>query len=273
MEGLDRIRRDPEFVRLLPYLSAHLRQASERGQVVEVDHENWQRLAEGHAHTSVSRKLGMLLQLFSTRSTSAGKAVILSLDDFVVLDAADVEEMEFLIGTLVEQGAVRRRDSTGLLGHIVTAKGWERLAPTDPGGVPGTCFVAMAFDPSLDDAYEHGIKPAIKAAGLAEIRVDRVHHNGIVTDLIHAEIRRAQVTVADVTLQRQGVYFEAGLAIGLGRTVVFCCREDQIKDVHFDTRQYNHVVWKDAADLRTKLEHRIKGTVAISVNLTLPPQH
>ena len=35
-------------------------------------------------------------------------------------------------------------------------KGWEHLNPAG-AGLPGTCFVAMSFDPSLDDAYEHGI--------------------------------------------------------------------------------------------------------------------
>ncbi len=123
----------------------------------------------------------------------------------------------------------------------------------------------MAFDPSLDDAYATGIEPAIRATGLSVIRVDKVEHNGVVTDLIQAEIRRAQVTIADVTLQRQGVYFEAGLALGLGRIVIWSCREDEIKQVHFDTRQYSHVVWKDPADLRSKLETRIRATVTIPV--------
>ena len=123
----------------------------------------------------------------------------------------------------------------------------------------------MAFTPALDAAYESGIKPAVEATGFTVTNVGKVPYNGIVTDLIHAGIRRAQVIVADVTGQRQNVYFEAGLAIGLGRMVVFSCQEDEIKDVHFDTRQYSHVLWKDPADLRMKLEDRIRGTLSISV--------
>ncbi len=117
----------------------------------------------------------------------------------------------------------------------------------------------------LGEIYDDAIEPAIVSCGLRPIRVDRVQHNGIVTDLILAEVRRAQVVIADVTLQRAGVYYEAGFANGLGRTVIWCCREDEIKMVHFDTRQYSHVVWSDAADLRTKLEARIRGTVTIPV--------
>jgi hypothetical protein len=228
-----------------------------------VDWPNWKAFAEGHAHTSVSRKLDMLLQLFAARSGTVGNSVSLKPDDLVLIDAANGSEMHFLTDALVEQDVLRQMGPSR--SFAVTPKGWERLAPTHPGGQPGTCFIAMAFDPSLDDAYDNAIHPAVEAAGLSVIRVDRVEHNGVVTDLIQSQIRRAQVIVADVTLQRQGVYFEAGLALGLGRTVIWSCRVDEIKIVHFDTRQYSHVVWSDVADLRTKLENRIRGTVVIPV--------
>lgn len=253
-----------DFPGLRVYLSAHLRQASKHGEVVEVRPDNWKALAEGHAYTSVARKLDMLLEVFCKLSITGGKAVALNpTDDFVLVDASDVEEMHWLIEALVEQQALRDRVPVGF--YEVTPKGWERNSPMYPGGVPGTCFVAMAFDTSLDDVYESGIKPAVEASSLKVIHVGKMPYNGIVTDLIHAEIRRAQVIVADVTLQRQSVYFEAGLAIGLGRMVIFSCREDEIKKVHFDTRQYNHVVWQDASDLRVKLGDRIRGTLTIPV--------
>jgi hypothetical protein len=266
MAGIKTISQEQDFVRLLPYLCAHLRQASDRGEIVEVGHDNWRTLAEGHAHTPVSQKLDMALRLFAARSISPGTGVALDADhDFVLLDAADAGEMHYLSRSLVEQQLLERRGHQSDATYVVTPKGWERLSPVDSGGVPGTCFVAMAFDPSLDGVYESGIKPAVQASGLTVINVGKVQYNGIVTDLIHAEIRRAQVIVADVTRQRPNVYFEAGLALGLGRIVIWSCRENEIADVHFDTRQYSHVVWKDAADLRTKLEARIRGTLAVAV--------
>jgi nucleoside 2-deoxyribosyltransferase len=51
------------------------------------------------------------------------------------------------------------------------------------------------------------------------VRVDFVEHNEQICDKIVAEIRTCQFLVADVTLQRAGVYFEAGFAMGLGRLV------------------------------------------------------
>jgi nucleoside 2-deoxyribosyltransferase len=70
--------------------------------------------------------------------------------------------------------------------------------------------------------------------------------------------------VADFTCEpdkiRGGVYFEAGFAMGLGIPVFWTVR-DTTKDIHFDTRQYAHIVWKDAADLRKQLADRIAAVI------------
>jgi hypothetical protein len=60
---------------------------------------------------------------------------------------------------------------------------------------------------------------------------------------------------------RGGVYYEAGFAHGLNLPVIFTCREDAIGKVHFDTRQYNHIVWETVEELRDKLAKRIAATV------------
>ncbi len=63
--------------------------------------------------------------------------------------------------------------------------------------------------------------------------------------------------VAHFTGNRGGVYFEAGFALGLGIPVIWTCHKDRISDLHFDTRQYNHIDWKDVIDLRERLYNRI----------------
>jgi nucleoside 2-deoxyribosyltransferase len=82
-----------------------------------------------------------------------------------------------------------------------------------------------------------------------------------ITDRILSEIRLAQFVVADFTGQRGGVYFEAGFARGLGREVIWMCREDELKLVHFDVKHLGHVVWATPADLRTKLAESIRANI------------
>ena len=106
----------------------------------------------------------------------------------------------------------------------------------------------MWFDDSMNEVYESAIQPGIEDAGYEAIRIDRKEHVNKIDDEIIAELRRARLVVADFTHgdagPRGGVYYEAGFAHGRSIPVIFSCREDAIEKVHFDTRQYNHIVWE-----------------------------
>jgi nucleoside 2-deoxyribosyltransferase len=153
----------------------------------------------------------------------------------------------------------------------LTVDGWQYLESLDASGAAyDQGFVAMWFDPEVASAFEGGIKPAILERGYSVMRIDRKEHANKIDDEIIAEIRRSRFVVADFTcgvaqaaagspvaVARGGVYFEAGFALGLGIPVIWTVRNDQIGLVHFDTRQYNHIAWDDADDLREKLGNRI----------------
>jgi len=79
-----------------------------------------------------------------------------------------------------------------------------------------------------------------------------------INDEILAGIKKAKFTIADFTYHKAGVYFEAGYALGRGQKVIYTCREDNIGTAHFDTRNYQHLVWKDGADLKKKLMDKIE---------------
>lgn len=123
-------------------------------------------------------------------------------------------------------------------------------------------FVAMSFANSMDDAYHNGIFKALKEdCGFEPFRVDMHEHNGKIDDLIISEIRKSKFVVADLTLHRAGVYFEAGLMMGMNRPVIFTVREDDADNTHFDTRQYNQIRWGSPEDLRIQLKRRIQATI------------
>jgi hypothetical protein len=49
--------------------------------------------------------------------------------------------------------------------------------------------------------------------------------------------------------------------MGQGKAVIFTVKEDDVKDLHFDTRQYNHIVYKSPEELYEKLYNRIRATI------------
>lgn len=171
-------------------------------------------------------------------------------------------------------------EGVGFLHHTgnaayITASGFARMDELRRGGaMTRNAFVAMWFGDEMSTAYEEGILPAVTETGFIPVRIDRKEHVNKIDDEIVAEIKRARFVVADFTsgsevtergsvlIPRGGVYYEAGLAQGRDIPVIWCVRKDQIDDVHFDTRQFNHIMWADPADLRKRLINRIRAIFA-----------
>ncbi len=181
------------------------------------------------------------------------------------------DDRSSLLRLLKEEGLVNYGGSENV---SLTNKGFEFLESLESRGAPTTqAFVAMWFDSSMDDAYRKGIELAILASGYQPFRVDQKEHNNKIDDEIIAAIRQSRFVVADFTCEtingdkgqiavaRGGVYYEAGFAQGLGIPVIWTCRSDSINHVHFDTRQYNHIVWTDPNDLQRKLLNRIRAII------------
>ena len=149
----------------------------------------------------------------------------------------------------------------GIFQGMVTVDGYSQIAEQTTNVDSSQAFVAMWFDKRMDKAFDEGIESAIKEAGYEAKRIDRKEHINKIDDEIMAEIRRSRFLVADFTQgcdgARGGVYFEAGFAHGLGIPVIYTCQEDVVDKLAFDTRQYNHILWKEPDDLRESLENRI----------------
>jgi hypothetical protein len=205
----------------------------------------------------------------NTRWTADSFALIESLTAWI--EAEDIKEAAGFAGVLAESGHLKRIIEETF---AVTSKGYEAIEATQSGGAANDQgFVAMWFDPSLRSAYDDGFARGISRAGFRAFRIDGKETVGKIDDEIVAEIRRSRFVVADFTagsvntpqgvahVPRGGVYFEAGFALGLGVPVIWTARKDCISEVHFDTRQFAHIVWSDPADLAEKLEMRIRAVI------------
>lgn len=189
-------------------------------------------------------------------------------------DQAIVREWEELKGVawIVDDKEVRflMNDylfiETGFLnesGMQISPKGWAHVDSLRQGNSASQVgFIAMWFDKSVDQTWM-AIEEAIRNSGYEPLRIDSKEHNNKIDDEIVAGIRRSKFLVADFTNHRGGVYFEAGLAMGLGLPVIWLCRKDDLEKTHFDTRQYNHIPWEaDKLDELSKaLKNRIEATI------------
>lgn len=123
------------------------------------------------------------------------------------------------------------------------------------------CFVAMSFAPELSDIYSVGIRPAVEALGYEAVRVDTKPHNEKIDSKIIELIMKSHFIVADFTNQRNGVYYEAGFAKGLGLPVIQTCMNSDFDKMHFDIRSINTLRYDTPSKLVPILKYQIMETI------------
>ena len=210
--------------------------------------------------TFIERANILLLEALRGKDRLGAKFNINAPELIAATYSQDASEVAFLNRLLSEKGFTESRTLGGHCevlpgGYIAADKLTRQAQPSDKG------FVAMWFDVTLNPAYENGFQIGIMNAGYDPVRVDRVEHTNRIDDEIIAHIRAASFVVTDFTGHRGGVYFEAGFAIGLNLPVIWTCQKDDMKDLHFDIRQYNTIDWETPKDLALRLQRRIEATV------------
>ncbi len=186
-----------------------------------------------------------------------------------VSESINKKELTYLIEFLTELRFLTTLSSDNeRYDFTISPTGYAHLAELETKSVSSDqAFVAMWFDSSMDNLYFKGIAPGIEKAGYKPMRIDKKVHNNKIDDEIIAEIRRSRFIVADFTQgddgARGGVYYEAGFARGLNIQVFSTCSADSIKDVHFDTNHYLHLLWSpdDFDNLSDKLAVAISATI------------
>ena len=121
-------------------------------------------------------------------------------------------------------------------------------------------FVSMPMNKekcSLVDVIRDGVKQGIEKSGNDPYFLDQDVHNEYITVKMLDEINSCKFLVADLTSQNTGVYFEAGYAKALGKTVIFACQKDDFGAVHFDIKQIQMIIWDNKDDLVEKLFNQI----------------
>ena len=74
-------------------------------------------------------------------------------------------------------------------------------------------------------------------------------------------IMKSRFVVADFTDQRNGVYYEAGFAKGLGLPVIQTCMSEDFNNMHFDVKSINTIRYDTPSKLVPLLKHQITETI------------
>lgn len=158
--------------------------------------------------------------------------------------------------------------------HTLTPKALERIYELQKtNSTNKDVFVSMAFNDGTKDTRE-AIRSGIDKAGFSSKFIDEIIHNHQIMPEMFRLIRECRFLILEISDPNYGAYYEAGYALGLGKEVIICCKEeifnkeyttDEEKKYakylkpHFDIAQKQILVWKDYEDLTKKLSEWIKA--------------
>ena len=148
-------------------------------------------------------------------------------------------------------------------GYMLLPKGLERidLLQQQSSKNSKNAFVAMSFKEDMAP-IRAAIKDAIEQCGFIPRIMDEIEHNHQIVPEMLYEIRNSKFLIAELTSHNNGAYFEAGYALGNGKTVIHVCKKSTFDDDgHFDVRQVNTILWDTPEDLTQKLIARINATI------------
>jgi hypothetical protein len=167
---------------------------------------------------------------------------------------------------MIQGEQISLRPSSIWEGHL-TAQGWTRFEDLKRAHISSKfAFFARKFNdtPDLDRLFDTCLRRAVEETGY-ELRMV-TQRAGLIDAVIEDEIRRCRFVVADLSDDNAGAYWEAGLAEGLGKDVIYICHEK--RTTHFDTNHRHTVKW-DLAELdrtATELKAVIRNTLLGDAN-------
>jgi hypothetical protein len=242
-----------------PLLSAYCRRLPKGAELPTIKTDTIELFIQTLPHYTPPEKLDNLLELMARMTPRLGEPTGFNADtDYPLLIAQGPDEVRFFALDLDMRGYLYGPRVGPNSPPTVLLRGWERLEEIRRSGrLSNRAFVAMWFDKETDNSYDQAIKRAIEKAGYDPLRVDKHEHVNRIDDEIIGQIKRSRFMIADFTGQRYGVYFEAGMMLGLGRTVIWMCDKKQLDQLHFDVRQFNFIDYESIPEAHDRLYNRI----------------
>lgn len=196
-----------------------------------------------------------------------------------ILQTFDVKILEKYFQELIEQSIIGDYDKSGesseraisfayysshkcglqIFEITLTLKGFEVYEELKKGkSKSNQVFMALQYDNELAaNFYKNFLTPALKEfkLDLKDLR-DSSKIGSLLVAQMEAEIRQSKFLIADITpvdgKHNANVYWEAGLARGLDKPVLYLCEASKFKKLPFDTNGFLHVKYDLSSEEKVK---------------------
>ena len=215
------------------------------------------------------REMGDKLIYWLGENSTPGEFAVTEIEAMVArLCLKDRNALIVNLRWLADTNIIQQNNEIGTMGPkrhslILLPKGWERHEELQRGVFDSKiAFMAMQFnDDQLNSVVRNHFFPAVKATGFDLKSLQDGQPAGLIDDRLRVEIRNSRFLIADLSHHNNGAYWEAGYAEGLGKPVIYTCKEGVPS--HFDTNHHLTVFWNenDIGKACQKLKDTIRATL------------
>ena len=158
-----------------------------------------------------------------------------------IIGAIDKADAIYHARVLQDEGLGTWASSQSEVGIRLSYGGWQKYHELIRARQDSKfAFFARKFDsPELDNVFANCFFLAVHATGYELRKVPQ--RAGLIDAIIENEIRNCKFLVAEMSDNNAGAYWEAGFAEGLGKPVIYVCKEG-VK-THFDTEHRHTIPW------------------------------
>ncbi len=214
----------------------------------------WLELGVLTSCTQLIEKHSRLLSSLYFGDDDYEKCVIDVLTQIVLRDLDNVEIIE---GYLKDQQCFENKDESKDMLSFLQYKPEVFQIPSTPQN-PNLVALMMPFGGEFDNVTQ-AIKEVVGELGLECKRADDIWEHATIIQDIFSLIYQSSIVICDFTGRNPNVFYEAGIAHTLGRTVIPLVQN--MADIPFDIRHHRHINYlpnaqgleKLKADLREKL--------------------
>jgi hypothetical protein len=204
----------------------------------------------------------LLLYICNESNTAGGEVQIIPENDYPIIFAKNAAELSFLC---------EQAKSIGWIEHVANYNGvrlkldgWKKVAElkSQNKNIGHFAFMAMEYDnQEQDEIFKDYLLPAVAQTGFELKLLKNLLGAGLIDNQLRVQIRRAKFLIADLTNKNLGAYWEAGYAEGLGKQVIYLCKESEFKEIktHFDTNHHTTIRW-DKENMSQAVEE-LKATI------------
>ncbi|XEC97271.1 hypothetical protein AB6A23_12380 [Paenibacillus tarimensis] len=240
---------------MFPIISAYIREKTDCGEEVRLTIEDVNSIKHSADRpATVKEKGARLLQYLHRHSSGPNEPVVIHpfSRSFNLTYSLTLQEFVYIITNLLDEQVIEREGNTLRL----TEKGWREAVAGLQGRTYKPCVVLLSDVHKQHPEWSNNILPTIERCGYIPQVAEKPEEDlpGCQTDRL---LSKCKLVIADLSGHLPDVYFAAGLALGMNKTVIWTVPRSDAGRLPVRSELIRPMVWGTTDELAAMLHERL----------------